>query len=275
MSTRSHWEGSWVAGAISGAVFAGVVFAAVTLTPAATGDVIADRVIGQLNFSSEGVNIAKPQGLGRPFSVAIDRSSTPNHLWVADLFNNRVLGWADVTTLTTGAAPDHVIGQADFVSTLCNRGTHMLSAKTLCLPFGVAVDKLGNVYVADRENSRVLEYDNPYKGVPTADIAAHFVFGQGSSATNFTTGGSCKTSATFMCTPIAVVVDDSFDLFVADDDNSRVLEYDDAIAPNATANTVFGQGASGTSFTTSACANGIGGNPPISAVGLRSPRPCA
>jgi hypothetical protein len=47
-----------------------------------------------------------------------------------------------------------------------------------------------------------------------------------------------------------------------------VLEFTNPLAPNATANLVFGQGANGTNFGASTCSDGLSGNPAPSATGL-------
>ena len=77
--------------------------------------------------------------------------------------NNRVLEYD--SPLTTNTVADRVLGQSNFSSNSCNQGTTP-SASTLCGPDGVAVDNVGNVYVADNNNHRVLEYDYP---LPPAD----------------------------------------------------------------------------------------------------------
>ena len=62
------------------------------------------------------------------------------------------------------------------------------------------------------------------------------------------------------------------DLLVADQFNNRVLEYNQALATsNVTANQVFGQGASGTDFTDSFCADSAPGNTPPSATAMCQP----
>ena len=66
--------------------------------------------------------------------------------------------------LTTDTVADVVFGQPDFVTVGC-----ATSASSLCAPRGVAVDAAGNVYVADRGNSRVLAYLDPLDTYAVAD----------------------------------------------------------------------------------------------------------
>src|SRR5437899_1128611 len=83
---------------------------------AAPGDTIADRVLGQLAFDRDGANMTANNGLNFPTGVAIDKSATPNRIYVTDSGNNRVLGWHDVSAFSNGAPADIVIGQPNFVS---------------------------------------------------------------------------------------------------------------------------------------------------------------
>ncbi len=80
------------------------------------GDVAADVVLGQSNFASNAPG-GGSSGLTQPFGVAIDRRAVPNHIYIADAFNSRVLGWSDVAALVNGAPADLVIGQSNFVAT--------------------------------------------------------------------------------------------------------------------------------------------------------------
>jgi hypothetical protein len=93
-------------------------------------------------------------GLDQP-AGAVDTSTTPNRVYVADCYYNRVLGWMDAATFANGDPADLVIGQPDFLSGACNNLG--VSATSLGVPYGVAVDTDGNLYHADSSNSRVLE----------------------------------------------------------------------------------------------------------------------
>src|SRR5206468_9593666 len=135
----------------------------------------------------------------------------------------------------TNADPaDLVIGQPDFFSFACNNGG--VRANSLCSPRGVALDGAGNLYVADTDNRRVLEYDTPFTSGTTADR----VFGQGGSFTsNLCNNGGL--SANSLCSPRHVALDGAGNLYVADTDNNRVLEYDTPLNSGTTADRVFGR----------------------------------
>jgi hypothetical protein len=246
------------AGLIAVALYAAIVLA---------GGTTADLVLGQPNFTTNAIGVGGASGMYAPYGVAIDTSVTPNRVYVVDTSNNRVLGWKDVATLTNGEAADLVIGQANFTSRFCNGGT-TVNASSLCSPLGAAVDGSGNLYVADQENNRVVEYTNPFTacGVtfPCVGGAANLVFGQGGSFTS-NTANKGGVTADSLYYPAGVAVDGSGNLYVADDFNDRVLEYDNPLAPgggtpgtpgsagDTTADEVFGQGGI---FTSATCNKG-------------------
>lgn len=251
------------------AIAALAIVATVPLLPAATGDTIADSVLGQADLLHESPNTVDGASMNAPDFVAVDRKASPNHLYVADTSNNRVLGWNNATSFANGAAADLVIGQLDFFSNRVNLTNGPAAANTLSSPTGVAVDSKGNLYVADSGNNRVLEYAAPFAAcasLPCVGGAADSVFGQlgdfSASGCNF--GGFTLTpDADDLCDPQGVALDSNDNLYIADTTNNRVLEY---ITPltvtatagsgDATADLVFGQGAGGTNFTANACNSG-------------------
>jgi Ca2+-binding RTX toxin-like protein len=204
-----------------------------------TTDLVADRVFGQFDFGHNDCNSGgvSASSLCTVEGVAADSAG---NLYVADFQNNRVLVYE--SPLTTDTIADQVFGQGgSFTSNTCNLGG--VSASSLCHPTGVAVDGAGNLYVAERR--RVLEYDSPL----TTDTVADRVFGQGGSFTTRTCnlGG---VSASSLCYAEGVAVDGTGNLYVAEERNNRVLEYDSPLTTDTVADLVFGQGGS---FTTDAC----------------------
>ena len=86
------------------------------------------------------------------------------------------------------------------------------TAATLDTPTGVAIDLLGNVYIADSHNHRIREVSN---GVITT-IAGIGVAGFG--------GDNAAATNALLSLPSAVAVDASGDVFVADTNNQRIRE---------------------------------------------------
>ena len=209
---------------------------------ALTGDTVADRVFGQAgNFTSNSCNtggFGSPPTAGTlcgPQGVAVDGAG---NLYIADYNNNRVLEFDN--PLATDMVPDRVFGQAgSFIAGACNMGSFP-SASSLCGPNGVTLDGAGNLYIAESANNRVLVYHNPL----ATDTVADRVFGQFGSFTSngCNTGGrGSAPDANTMCFPVGIAVDNSGNLYVSDRDNSRVLEYNNALATDTVADKVIGQ----------------------------------
>jgi hypothetical protein len=129
-----------------------------------------------------------------------------------------------------------VLGQANFSSISCGR-----TANTLCEPSSAALDKAGNLYVADEGNRRVHEYDAPL----ASGVNASRVFGQGGSFTTHV----CGLSQDGLCDPVGVGLDSLGKLYVAEGANNRVLEYDQPLISDSSADHVFGQN----DFVTRSC----------------------
>ncbi|HTW89830.1 MAG TPA: choice-of-anchor D domain-containing protein [Candidatus Binataceae bacterium] len=194
----------------------------------------ATRVLGQVNLTNTAPNFTDPSGLFAPTGVAIDRSVTPNRIYVADQNNSRILGWNDASSFTDGAPANLVIGQPDFNSSLWNQNGGAPNANTLWFPTAVAVDGSGNLYVLDDGNNRVLEYDSPF----TTDTTADRVFGQPDFSSNLCNQGLTEPTPETLCLPYVgnvntggLAVDNAGNLYVTDARNNRVLEYDNPLAP--------------------------------------------
>ena len=240
-----------------------------------TTDTTADKVLGQLDFTHQNSNLTDNRGLSNPEAVAIDFSSSPNRIYVTDLDNHRVLGWRDAASFATGGAADLVIGQQDFLSYLCDGlDGNVVSASSLCVPQGIAVDGAGNLYVADSRDNRVLEYPNPFAACgdtfPCVGGPATVVLGQSSFTSNAPNNGGIGASS--LDAPVGVTIDASGNVYVVDSMNNRVLEYNAPLTSGASAALVFGQAGS---FTSKACNFDTGGLQSSSAIDLCAPSAAA
>ncbi len=134
-------------------------------SPPFTNNMAANMVIGQRSLTTS-ICGNDAQTLCHPRDLGFDASG---NLWVVDSDNNRVLVF--LAPLSNSEAASLVIGQPDFTSKHCNRGNHVPAADTLCGPKGMALDSSGNLWVAEDDNSRVLEYDDPLHS-GSSDISA-------------------------------------------------------------------------------------------------------
>jgi sugar lactone lactonase YvrE len=218
-----------------------------------TTDAVADLVIGQPDFNSNAENNGgvSAASLHYPVGVAV---SAAGDLYVADIGNDRVLEYD--RPFATDTVADRVFGQPDLASNTANNGG--LGPASLDGPLGIAVDAAGNLWVADAYNHRVLQYDNP---VAASDQIADLVLGQPDFTTNTPNFGGV--SAASLRLPTGVAVDAQRNVWVADSNNHRVLEYDDPKTFGATADRALGQ----PSFT-SDVPNYTGA---VSAAGLKYP----
>lgn len=209
--------------------FVAMIAAGVTaaLVAIAGDQQIASLVFGQADFYKNAPNYVDSAGMAAPSAVAIDTTASPNHVWVADTGNNRVLGWYDASAYRSGAAADIVIGQDDFLSSAANQGGTP-GAGTLASPAGVGVDGSGNLYVADSGNNRVTVFSAPlagFSGTPIVGGAAAAVFGQSGDFQSSAGCASVQVSAATLCQPEGIALDTAGNLFVADAGDNRVTVY--------------------------------------------------
>lgn len=139
------------------------------------------------------------------------------------------------TEFSDGKAAASQLGQVDLLTAGGNNRGGVASASTLNSPVAVAVDPTtGKVFVADRENNRVLRYAASSALVNGA--AAEAVLGQA----NFTTTAGTVSRSRFS-DPRSICCDGEGRLWVLD--GNRVLRFDSAstLANGANADGVLGQ----------------------------------
>lgn len=216
----------------------------------------ATRVLGQTDFQSGAPNMADGRGLwlarqlqsGTAIGVgiAVDSTSNPPHLYVADTFNNRVLAFEDARKVRPGSVADRVIGQPNFVSTTINYGStsdSVPTASSLSAPTGVIVDADGNLWVADTGNSRVIRFAKPFSqpGV----ITASRVLGQTGFSVNPANAPALGASSMAAGAPYGLALTQNGSLLVSDASANRVLLFRRPAGADFTdgqaATAVFGQ----------------------------------
>jgi sugar lactone lactonase YvrE len=200
---------------------------------------VATAVWGQPSFVSRSCNRPSAITLCGPAQTAIDSQGT---LWVVDFIDNRVLMYPPGR-----AVASRVFGQyGSFTSRGCNRrppaGSHYPAGPnryTLCEPFGIAVDRLGTLYIADSINNRVLVYLHAAQKPPNPP--ADLVLGQSTflatASNDVPRGGSgvlrCPAprpaSRCTLNSPMELSLDVQGDLLVPDVDNNRVLLWSGSV----------------------------------------------
>ncbi len=211
------------------------------------------NVIGQLNLNSGGPNLVE----GREFFFSSGLQNVQglqladggglafdgNRLYVADVLNNRVLGFSDARAFRNGQPADLVIGQPDRTRTLLNNPSGDINIPTetgLARPAGVAVDANGDLYIADNLNGRVLRYPQPFAQPAGAIQRPNLVLGQRSFSVKVT-----DASPTTLSRPWGLAFTSDGSLLVSDTQHNRVLFFRRPPGGDFTngqaAATVFGQ----------------------------------
>jgi sugar lactone lactonase YvrE len=158
------------------------------------GSATATRVYGQGgSFTTNTVSGISADSLNQPCGLVVD---SVGGLYIADQVNSRVLYYPAGSTTAT-----RVYGQGgSFTTGTANNGG--ISADSLFIPSGVALDESGNLYISDQFNNRVLEYFkeqlsnggfNTYVGSGTIPLywnALNFSSSDGKDTTNVEEGSA-------------------------------------------------------------------------------------
>ncbi|MFZ0319755.1 MAG: hypothetical protein WAL56_11565 [Candidatus Sulfotelmatobacter sp.] len=165
-----------------------------------TGDISTVAGDGTAGYSGDG-GAATGAELNYPLGLAVD---TSGNIYIADLINCRVRKVTVSTGIITTVAGNGKCGYS-------GDGGAATSAE-LANPSTVAVDKSGNIYIADENNNRVRKVT-----VSTGIITT--VAGNGIAG--YSGDGGPATSAE-MDDPTAVAVDSSANIYITDTVNQRI-----------------------------------------------------
>jgi trimeric autotransporter adhesin len=211
---------------------------------AATGNistVAGNRSLGR-GYSGDG-GPATSAGLNYPASIAVD---SHGNLFIADTYNHRIREVSAATGQIRTVAGNGVLG-------FRGDGGPATSAE-LSVPYGVAVDSNGNLYIADTYNNRIREVSATTSQISTV---------AGNGTAGYMGDGAAATSAELNL-PIGVAVDSNGNLFIADASNNVIREVS---AATGIISTVAGTGAYGSSGDNGAPASAELANPVGVAVG--------
>ncbi len=187
-----------------------------------TNNASADTVIGQTNFTSNGISCSASGFDHEALGVYVYGGK----IVVAQTFltslgasGHRVLIFNSIPT-SNGASADVVIGQSSFTDCSSYAGT---AANTVDRPFGVFVDSKGRLYIGDRGNQRVLVFNT----IPSSNKAsADLVIGQPNFTSNSVNQGQASPGANTL-NGAAYITGTDTQLFITDSTNNRVLIYND------------------------------------------------
>ena len=223
-------------------------------------DQAADVVLGQPDFTSnlpdEGGVSFSANSFSQPIAVAQDSNG---NLFVSDFGFCRILEFKPPFRTNMNASV--VIGQADFTSGFC---TGSSAANALFLSYGMTVDRKGNLWATDFENSRVLEFTPPFSNGMSATLAL------GQAGVNSSAGcnrGAAGPDANTLCNPVGVSFDANGNLWVGDIANNRILEYVPPFSTGMAATLELGHPAGASAFTSN-----TGNDPSIFAGSLNEPQ---
>lgn len=177
---------------------------------AAEGGSAPEAALGKFALDSYGGGSATAENLRSAWGLAMDAAGK---LWVSDPEGNRLVAFANAATAATGATMSVVLGQQNFTDT-----SPELSQTRLNDPRAIVIDAAGNLYVADRNNHRVLRFNSI--ATKTNGAAADAVIGQA----DFISASTASNPA-LLEQPEGVCCDAAGRLWVADGGNNRVVRY--------------------------------------------------
>jgi uncharacterized protein (TIGR03437 family) len=180
---------------------------------------IISTVAGNGNFGFTGDNVAATQtALASPAAVAVD---VAGNIYIADLFNSRIRKVDTQGVITTFAGS----GVAGY-----NGDGGQATQARIDTPEGVAVDRLGNVYIADSASGVV-------RRVAPSGVITTFA---GTGQDGFNGDGGQATQAR-LSSPRGVAAGADGTVYIGDAGNDRIRQ----VTPNGVITTVAGNGQTG------------------------------
>jgi sugar lactone lactonase YvrE len=176
---------------------------------------VAGNYFGSRGYSGDGGPATNATLLG-PCGVAVDGLG---NLIISDTFNYRVRR-VDKNGIITTIAGNGKVGRLGDGGPATNAEVN--------LPYGIAIDASGDLFIADRVDNRIRKVDTNGIITTVAGTGVHSYSGDGGAATNANLNN-----------PIGVALDASGNLYIADYENNRVRMVDFGGVPNLAINNVL------------------------------------
>ncbi|MCB1204500.1 MAG: NHL repeat-containing protein [Verrucomicrobiae bacterium] len=203
----------------------------------------ASSVLGQPDFeTNDSYTPLTDQTFKALEAICVD--PTTGKVFVCDYGAHRILRFSDTGAYQNFSHAEVVFGQTSFDG---ETAASPPTASSLNGPGGMAVDSLGNLYVADYGNRRVLIWKNA-SAVATNGAPADVVIGQSDFDKNDDPGTA--SAHTRFSGPWGLAIDSQDNLYVGDYTHPRILRFDNAPSladsmvaaiVDAGASAVFGQ----------------------------------
>jgi hypothetical protein len=185
----------------------------------------ADVVIGQV--AANGRLLPNQGGDPGPSTVNEPRRIVvyDGKVFIADRLNSRVLIFNDIPAFNNATA-SVVLGQLNFYSGDANRGEGNPLPGTLSEPCGVFVRR-GRLFITDTGNNRILVFNQIPEDMSGVPYSADVVLGQADFYSGQANRGQSYPGPNTLSKPFGSVYYDGSRLFVCDNDNHRVLIFND------------------------------------------------
>ena len=182
----------------------------IRMVSASTGVITTVAGNGTPGYNGDSIAATSAE-LNTPSGVTVDSAG---NLYIADTYNNRIR----LVTFSTG----NITTVAGTAASGYNGDNIAASTATLSLPWGVALDPAGNLYIADYHNQRVRKV-TPGTGIITT------IAGTG---TGGYTGDSGTATSAALNYPSDVVLDSIGNLYIVDNANSGIRKVDVSDSPS-------------------------------------------
>ena len=210
------------------------------------GDLWADVVFGQPDFASKALAYVSPHSTDGTAGIVIDRTTTPQRVYIMDGRANRILGFNGIPT--PESTPALVIGQPNFYSSASNKDScfqtypyalpasndtlglippDIISVGEIWINDKMVLDENHNLYCADNSNHRILKFNDPFaQWAQNGEVVANDLWGQYLFTDRSRNRGGAPADNSFSFgDTVGIAFDVSGNMWVTDNGNRRVLRF--------------------------------------------------